>query len=442
MIEYSRNNSLRLYSLNNLIMKKKLEIEYTSVDSIIPSPDNPRYWDEKSRRDLKESIKRHGLTEPLLVNSSPKRKNCLISGHFRLEMAKELGYQTVPVIFLNIPSEEKERELLLRMNVNQGAWDYELLKSFEITMLLDVGFENEDLSHIWDENLSIEDDNLNIEEEIQKAKTTSIKLGDLFQLGPHRLICADSTNQKTVEKLVGKEKVDIINIDFPYNIGVDYSAGLGGKQNYGGKTNDKKSDQEYKQFITSIFKNALSVAESDCHTFVWSDEKYIGMIQGLYKECDVNFKRLCMWLKDSQNPVPKVAFNKIAEFCSYGCKGKPFLSDRLKNLNEVMNREIGTGNRLIDDILDMLQIWLVKRLPTSQYEHPTTKPPSLYEKSLRRCSKVGDLVLDLCAGSGSLMVACEGLKRRAFLAEVEPIFTQLIINRYEKISNNKAKKLN
>ncbi|MFA6270218.1 MAG: DNA methyltransferase [Candidatus Paceibacterota bacterium] len=423
-------------------MNQKLKVEYVSVSCIIPSPNNPRYWSEKARSDLKESIKRHGLTEPLLVNSSPKRKGCLISGHFRLEMAKELEYETVPVIYLNIPSEEKERELLLRMNANQGAWDFDLLKSFDINMLLDVGFENEDLSHIWDENLSIEDDELDVEEEIEKAKKTSIKSGDLFQLGHHRLLCGDSTESKNIEKLLGKEKVDLINIDFPYNIGVDYSAGLGGRQNYGGKTNDKKSEAEYEHFVKSILLNALSVSKDNCHVFTWLDEKYVGNFQTIFKESGVNFKRLCMWIKGSHNPTPQVAFNRTVELCMYGTKGKPFLSENVKNLNEVMNREIGSGNRLIDDVLDMLQIWLVKRLPGNQYEHPTMKPPSLYEKSFRRCSKVGDVILDLCAGSGSLMVACEGLKRQAFLAEVEPVFTQVIINRYEKISGNKAKKLN
>jgi DNA modification methylase len=126
----------------------------------------------------------------------------------------------------------------------------------------------------------------------------------------------------------------------------------------------------------------------------------------------------------------------------YGIKGKPFLSDKIKNLSEFQNKEIGTGNRLIDDIMDIFQIWLVKRLPGNEYEHSTMKPPTLYEKSIRRCSKPGDLVLDLTAGSGSLLIACEALKRQARLAEIEPIFCQLIINRFKKISNEKVIKLN
>ncbi len=135
-------------------------------------------------------------------------------------------------------------------------------------------------------------------------------------------------------------------------------------------------------------------------------------------------------------------FNKVTEYVVYGTVGRPFLSNKVKNLNEVINKEVGTGNRLTEDILDLLNIWLIKRLPGNQYEHPTMKPPSLYEKSLRRCTRPGDVVLDLTAGSGSLLVACEQMKRTAMLCEVEPVFCQVIINRFKKISNESIKKLN
>jgi DNA modification methylase len=126
----------------------------------------------------------------------------------------------------------------------------------------------------------------------------------------------------------------------------------------------------------------------------------------------------------------------------YGTKGLPHLSDKIKNLNEVLNKEMATGGRLLDDIMDLFNIWLAKRLPTSQYEHPTEKPPTLYEKALRRCSKPGDVILDLTAGSGSLMIACEQLKRTALMVEVEPVFCQLILNRYERLTNEKPRKIN
>ena len=111
-------------------------------------------------------------------------------------------------------------------------------------------------------------------------------------------------------------------------------------------------------------------------------------------------------------------------------------------MNEILNKEIENGNRTIDDILDMIDIWLVKRLPATQYEHPTEKSPTLHEKALRRCTKVNDVVLDLFSGSGSTLIACEQLRRRCFTVEINPIFCQLTINRFEKYANKKAKKLN
>jgi DNA modification methylase len=421
---------------------RNLKIEYVSVDSLHSSPQNPRVWTEKAKSDLKESLKRFGVTEPIIVNSCPSRKNRIISGHFRWTMAREMGIKNIPVVFVNIPSETKERELLLRMNANQGAWNYDLLKLFDIDLLLDVGFDDADLSQIFDENLEIEDDNFDTEKELAAIKETDIKPGDMFALGKHRLICADSTLPATAKILLGNLKANVINTDVPYNIGLSYDRGMGSRKNYGGTTNDAKSNEEYKKFLKNIIENALLASHKDCHVFIWHDEKYVGMVQELYRQAGISQKRLCIWAKGNQNPTPQVAFNKATELCLYGVRGNPYLSDRIKNLNEFLNKEVSTGNRLIDDLEDLFNIWLAKRIPGNQYEHPTQKPPTLYEKSLRRCSKPGDIILDLCAGSGSIMAACEQLKRSAFMAEIEPIFCQLILNRYAKLTNKKITKIN
>ena len=174
---------------------------------------------------------------------------------------------------------------------------------------------------------------------------------------------------------------------------------------------------------------------------MWCDETYIGLIQELYKELGIENKRVCLWIKNNQNPTPQVAFNKAYESCVYGTKGKPYLNKNIHNFNEVLNKEIGTGNRLLDDIEDYLNIWLVKRLPSNLYEHPTEKPVTLHEKPLRRCTKPGDKILDLFGGSGSTLIACQQMKRTAYLVEIEPIFCDLIIRRFEKFTNEKAKKI-
>ena len=131
-----------------------------------------------------------------------------------------------------------------------------------------------------------------------------------------------------------------------------------------------------------------------------------------------------------------VRAKEVTEFAVYGTIGKPYLNDKLKNLNEIQNKEVTTGNRLTDDILDLFNIWLVKRLPSSEYQHPTQKNQTLHEKALRRCTRVGDVVLDLTAGSGSILSACEQLKRTAYLNELEPVFCQVIINRFKQLNQH------
>lgn len=414
-------------------------IVYVSASELRPAEYNPRKWDKVAEKQLAESIKRFGLIDPIIVNGASTRKNIVIGGHFRLQIAKSLGIAQVPVVYVNIPNLQKEKELNLRLNRNTGEWDFELLKSFEVELLLDVGFDDSDLSHIWDDNLGVENDDFDVKKELEKIKEPKSKPGDIYQLGSHRLICGDATNPEVIKKLVQDEKVSMLYCDPPYNIALDYNSGIGTNGKYGGKTNDKKSEEEYKNFLKQTLQNGLSVAYPDAHIFYWCDENYIGLIQGIYKELGIINKRVCLWIKNNQNVTPQTAFNKVYEPCVYGIQGNPYLSESVKNLNEVLNKEVGTGNRLTDDILDLFNIWLAKRLPAQEYEHPTEKPPTLHEKALRRCTKAGDIVLDLFGGSGSTLIACEQLKRRAYLCEIEPIFCDLIIKRFEKLTGQEAK---
>jgi DNA modification methylase len=424
--------------------KQKLvwRTEKRKVNSLIPYEKNPRSITKTQEEQLDSSVDTYGYVELVAINTD----GVIIAGHRRVEALKRLGRgeEEIEVRVPNRKLSEKEfRAYLLISNRSGGTFDFEKLASdFDIDELLTAGFDSLDLSNIFDDNLEVFDDEFEEAKELKEARKTDIKLGDMFSFGKHFLICGDSTDPEVVKRLVGKDRIDLVNIDFPYNIGVDYSKGLGGKQNYGGNTNDKKSNPEYRKFLTDILSNALSVTKKDCHIFAWLDEKYIGMMQDIFKSIGIDFKRLCLWAKGSHNPTPQIAFNRAVELCMYGIKGKPALSSKIKNLTEFQNKEISTGNRLIDDIMDIFQIWLVKRLPGNEYQHSTMKPPTLYEKSIRRCSQPGDAVLDLTAGSGSLMVACEALKRRAYLADVEPVFCQLILNRFSKISNEKIIKLN
>jgi len=421
--------------------KIKINIEYVDINLLKPAEYNPRKHNKVDADKLKKSIQQFGAIDPLIVNCAPARENVLIGGHFRLEILKELGYKEAPIVYVNIPDIEKEKEISLRLNRNTGSWNFDLLKEFDMDLLLESGFDNNDLSDIWDSNMETENDGFSEEEEIKKIDNIYVNNGDLFQLGNHRLICGDSANQETVKKILDGEKTSFIYCDPNYNISLNYNSGIGGKATYGGKTNDHKPDAEYKEFLKKTIANALSAGSSDLHIFYYCDQKYIGLVQSIYEELGISNQRVCLWIKNGFNVTPQVAFSKCYEPCIYGIKGKPFLSN-IHNLSEIMNKEVGTGNRTIDDILDIIDIWLAKRLPGQEYEHPTQKPTTLHEKALRRCTKINDIVLDLFGGSGSTLIACEQLKRKAYLVEIEPIFVQLIINRYEKLTGKKAKKLN
>lgn len=418
-----------------------LKIAQISIDEIRLSEYNPRKHSEEQADQLKESIKRFGMVEPVICNSNPGRYNVLIGGHFRLVIAKKLGYDKVPVIYINIADINKEKELNIRLNKNTGEWDLDILKSFETEMLLDIGFSDHDLSTIWDEQIEIEnDDEFNVNKEIINARKTNIKDGQIFQLGKHFLICGDSTKENTIKLLMGKNRADIILTDPPYNINLDYNKGLGGVASYGGDVKDNKTDMEYKKFLLDILGNALKYTKDNAHVFCFSDQHYIGLVQEIYKNLGISSKRVCLWIKGQANPTPRIAFNKSFEPCIYGTKGKPFLSS-IKNFTEIINKEVDAGNRSIDDILDILDIWLEKRVPFSEYEHPTQKPLDLCEKPLKRCTKPGDNVLDVCAGSGWTLLACQQLNRHCFSAEINPVFCQLIINRYEN-KYGKVKSIN
>jgi len=397
------------------------------------------YISNQAIKKLTESIKRFGLVDPLIVNSAPKRTNFIIGGHFRFKVAKDLGIKKVPVVFLDIPDIEKEKELNLRLNRNTGDWDFELLKSFDIEMLLDIGFDETDLSDIWDEHLFVEDDEFDVEEEISKIKVPEVRPGDIYRLDPHVLGCGDATDPSFISKLVGKSRPDMVYIDPPYNISLDYNSGIGTKGKYGGfYTRDNKTDEEYRDFLTKAISSVLKVVKVDAHIFCYCDQSYIGMLQDIYKELGIDNKRVCLWIKGPSNPTPQIAFSKSYEPCLYGTVGSPYLSSSMKNLSELLNKEIDSGNRTIDDILDILDIWLVKRLNTKDYVHPTEKPPTLHEKPIRRCTRVGDTVLDTFSGSGSSLVACHELKRKCIISDIEPIFCDLIIRRYKNLTGEKV----
>jgi len=229
--------------------KNNYKIEYIDINDLKLSEYNPRIHDNSMLEQLEKSIKEFGLVDPVIVNSNPQRMNILIGGHARIKVAKKLGYKEVPVVYINLDVEQ-EKLLNLKLNAISGDWDFSKLNElFEKDLLIDLGFKEDDLQSAWDNILESDDDNFNVEEELKKIKEPKTQLGDLIMLGEHKLLCADSTDEKAVKKLFGSEKTSMIYSDPIFNIGLDYDKGVGNKSSYGGRVNDNKPAEEYKEFI-------------------------------------------------------------------------------------------------------------------------------------------------------------------------------------------------
>ncbi len=392
---------------------------------------NPRKITKDNFVKLKERITKRGFHDVIKIDTD----GTVLSGNQRKKALIDLGIKEVIVLIPDRKLTEDERnKIALESNLNDGEWDFEALKSFELDTLSEVGFDQIELSKFWDKDKEFKEDTCDIEKEVKKAKNTKIKSGDMFQLGRHRLLCGSSLEISNVKKLMGDVKADMVNDDVPFNISLSYDKGVGNKRNFGGTTNDNKTDDEYKAFVKTIMQNALTVTKKDAHIMFWGDERYVWLLQTLYKELGIDSKRLLIWIKNGFSPTPTLAFNKVTEFCAYGTVGSPYLSKEVNDVHEIQNHNMTTGNNLSEEIMDQLNIWMVKRLPSNQMDHPTEKSPLLHHKALRRCTKVGDVVLDLTAGSGSILIACEQLKRTAYVCELEPIFCQVILNRYKQFT--------
>ena len=420
-------------------MKKLIwRTEVRMVDELIPQTINPRTISDKQMSDLKKSLKKFGLAEIPAIDADGK----ILAGHQRARALQLLGRGSEQ-IDVRVPNRKltkaEANQYLISSNKLGGEWSLEELKSFDFDLLTDSGFEEMELMSFWDQEDEVTDEDFDVEEELKAINKPNTKLGDVITLGRHRIICGDSGSRETVQKLCGNECVSMIASDPPYNINLDYNKGVGGSKTYGGNVNDNRTYEEYRTFITKSLKASLSVSKPDVHCFYFCDQFYIGMLQEIYRSLGIENKRVCLWLKNGFSPVPTATFNKAYEPAVYGTMGKPFLNEVRTKYHEVMNKELGNGNELVEQVDHLFDIWTAKRLSAKDMEHATSKPPTVYEKAILRCTKVNDIIFDSFLGSGSTLIAAEQLGRTVYGCELEPQFCDIIIKRYEKLTGNKAK---
>ena len=440
--------------------KNKLQTVYVPIDTLVKADYNPRKWDEKALNDLKTSIKKFGLVDPIIINSAKNRKNVVIGGHMRIEAAKALGIATIPAVEVNIPDIEKEKELNLRLNKNQGEFDFKLLANFAEDFLTDIGFNSEEIDTIFDwddENPEV----FNLKKELEKLDITKVEIqkGDIYQLGEHRLMCGDSTVKEDILKLMNGEKADFCFTDPPYIL--DY---LHGKKKHGKPTEGfgYKRDRKYLEtdvlpdnFTELWMKNVSEVAKEDFHIIVYENWKNLRVI---WSEIEKYWKvkNMIVW----HIPNRHQGFSAKYKFFSkhdIAMVGSSYQKEVLNSQpeEELLQNEYLTALYAISGKPQWEGYEKGKKIqPTDFIEHNAsdeknsgqgvvfgTKPIEILIPYIKVLTKRSDLVLEVFGGSGSTLIACEKLKRRCYLMEKSPVYAEVIKKRWENLTKLSAKKL-
>ena len=212
---------------------EELKIEYVDIEKIKENEYNPKKMTAKEAEELEKSITQFGIVDPLIANSAKGREGILIGGHQRLMVYRKRGIAKIPIVWVNIPDLEKERELCLRLSKSVGSWDYDLLVNFSEEELLRVGFEDEELEMRFNIDDVSDEDTYDIETKIESIKVPTTKPGDLWKLGNHRLYCGDSTKIEDIKILMDERGADMVFTDPPYNVNYSGQGKLGGIKNDG-----------------------------------------------------------------------------------------------------------------------------------------------------------------------------------------------------------------
>jgi len=295
--------------------KKDIKIEYVPVEQLKGNEYNPRKWDNETKEQLKESINRFGAVDPILVNSSSKRKDIVIGGNFRLEVLKELGHKTAPVVYLNTPDINKEKELNVRLNKNQGEFDYKLLADFDEDFLGDIGFDSIELDDIFLGDDS-EEEQFDINKELAKLNIEKITVnkGDVYDLDGSRLCCGDSTVEEDMKLLMGNAKADFCLTDPPYIL--DYLNGntRNGKatEGFGVKKNRRylETDILPPDFTEKWMGNVSKFQKDNFSIMVYENWKNIRTIWG-EMEKHWKVKNMVVWHLPNMAPLGYLNQNRM-----------------------------------------------------------------------------------------------------------------------------------
>lgn len=398
-------------------MQGATKIEWQSVEKLIPYAKNARTHSDEQVAQIAGSIKEFGFNNPVLVD----KDNSIIAGHGRVMAARKLGMDKVPVVILDHLTESQRKAYILadnRIALNSG-WDSSML-SVELQDLKDdidlslLGFDLDELDALL--NPVEETEGLTDEDAVPEVPVEpKTKLGDIYILGNHRLMCGDSTSITDVEKLMDGQKADMVFTDPPY--GVSYTGGHNQKKRKGIIADTLQGND-----LTDLFADALL-----CATMVTNDHSafYIWYANGKAVETFASFSKLPLKVR--------------AVICWYKVKSGlgAFMSQYIPNYEPCIYAYKDGSSPQWFGASDEKTVWELKKESKNEF-HPTQKPIELPQRAIKNSSKSGDLILDLFGGSGSTLIAAEQTGRKAYLMELDPKYCDVIVKRWEDFTGKKA----
>jgi site-specific DNA-methyltransferase (adenine-specific) len=389
------------------------KIEWRSVETLIPYAKNARTHSDEQVAQIAGSIKEFGFNNPVLVD----KDNSIIAGHGRLMAARKLGMDKVPVVQLGHMTEAQRKAYVLadnRIALNSG-WDTGML-TLELQDLKDdidlslLGFDPDELDALLNpieetEGLTDEDAVPDVPDE---PKT---KLGDIYILGNHRLMCGDSTSIDAVEALMDGQLADQLLTDPPYN--VEYE---GGSKKRDQIKNDEMADNEFRQFLKDVYIAANAVMKAGAVFYIWHADMESYNFKGAARDMGWKVRQTLIWNKDN-SAFGRSDYHWKHEPCLYGWKEGA--------------AHLWAADRKQTTVIQC-------KRPSKSELHPTMKPVELMEYQILNNTKGSDIVLDLFGGSGSTMIAAEKTGRKSCLMELDPKYCDVIVQRWEEFTGKKA----
>ena len=378
-----------------------MKIEIKKLSELKPAPYNPRQSNAEQEKQLKSSLEKFGVVEPIIFN---KQTGYIVGGHFRIRELKKLGYKEIECVIVDL-NEADEKELNIRLNANTGSWDWdELANNWDSELLSDWGLE---IPGFEPTILEAEEDDFTAPE---SGIETDIVLGDLFEIGEHRLLCGDSTDSDQVAKLMNGQKADISFTSPPYNAGTN----VRGK--FYENDNDDKTNDDYVKFLYDFTINTLNNSTYSFVNLQILESNKHALIDYQYQLKD-QLKDILIWNKKQYPPhINKGTFGckweYVFAFC-YESKSRSFPASWQGKFPNVIETENASGN-------DFAQI--------HKATFPIAFPAWILEKM-----DFAQSVIDLFCGTGTTMVASHQLKRKCYGMELDPKYCQVIIDRMKKL---------